>query len=133
MNLIHHSQLKMIYKYFTEAELACSHCNKQGINEQFMLKIESLREQLGFPFIVTSGYRCEQHPIEARKTAAGAHTTGRAIDIAVSGESAYRLISGAFRAGFTGVGVNQKGRSRFIHLDDIENSTTRPRPWVWSY
>ena len=76
MNLIHHSQLKMIYKYFTEAELACSHCNKQGINEQFMLKIESLREQLGFPFIVTSGYRCEQHPIEARKTAAGAHTTG---------------------------------------------------------
>ena len=130
----------MTYKYFTEAELACSHCNKQGINEQFMLKIESLREQLGFPFIVTSGYRCEQHPIEARKTAAGAHTTGRAIDIAVSGESAYKLISGALNvgttsqsAGFTGVGVNQKGHSRFIHLDDIENSTTRPRPWVWSY
>ena len=45
----------MTYKYFTEAELACSHCNEQGINEQFMLKIESLREELDFPFIVPSG------------------------------------------------------------------------------
>ena len=45
----------MTYKYFTESELACSHCNQRGMNEQFMSKIESLREELGFPFIVTSG------------------------------------------------------------------------------
>lgn len=123
----------MTYKYFTESELACSHCNQRGIDEQFMSKIESLREELGFPFIVTSGYRCEQHPIEARKTSSGAHTTGRALDISVSGERAFRLLSGALSAGFTGIGVNQKGSSRFIHLDDIENSITKPRPWVWSY
>jgi len=103
------------------------------MNDTFMTKIESLREGLNFPFVVTSGYRCENHPIEARKSSPGAHTTGRALDLLVSGENAYRLLSGALRAGFTGVGVNQKGDSRFIHIDDIESAQERPRPWVWSY
>lgn len=123
----------MTYKYFTEQELSCSHCQNNEMNDAFMTKIESLREELNFPFVVTSGYRCENHPIEARKSSPGAHTTGRALDLLVSGENAYRLLSGALRAGFTGVGVNQKGDSRFIHIDDIESAQERPRPWVWSY
>tara|TARA_R110000787_G_scaffold283820_2_gene396941 strand:- start:968 stop:1339 length:372 start_codon:yes stop_codon:yes gene_type:complete len=123
----------MTYKYFSEQELSCSHCKKNGMNDAFMVKIEALREELGFPFVVTSGYRCANHPIEARKASPGAHTTGRALDLLVSGENAYRLLSGALRAGFTGIGVNQKGGSRFIHIDNIESAKERPRPWVWSY
>tara|TARA_R110002020_G_scaffold198231_1_gene399454 strand:+ start:14715 stop:15086 length:372 start_codon:yes stop_codon:yes gene_type:complete len=123
----------MPFKYFTDLELRCSHCNQDGINEEFMSKVETLREQLGFPFIVTSGYRCAEHPIEARKASPGAHTTGRALDLSVNGENAYKLLSGALSAGFTGIGVNQKGDSRFIHIDDIETTAERPRPWVWSY
>jgi len=103
------------------------------MNDAFMAKIEALREELNFPFVVTSGYRCANHPIEARKASPGAHTTGRALDLLVSGENAYKLLSGALRAGFTGIGVNQKGDSRFIHIDDIESAGERPRPWVWSY
>ena len=98
-----------------------------------MRKIEALRESLGFPFVVTSGYRCPKHPIEIKKSSVGAHTTGRAMDIAVKGEDAYRLLSGALNAGFTGIGINQKGDSRFIHIDDTQASPERPRPWVWSY
>ena len=123
----------MSFKYFTELELRCSHCNKEGMNIDFMEKIEALRERMGFPFIVTSGYRCSQHPIEIEKYTVGAHTTGRAIDVSVYGENAYKLLRGALKAGFTGIGVNQKGDSRFIHIDDIEESPERPRPWVWSY
>jgi hypothetical protein len=37
------------------------------------------------------------------------------------------------KMGFSGIGVSQKGDSRFIHLDDLEDSNERPRPWVWSY
>jgi len=122
-----------MFKYFTAAELKCSHCNKEGMNINFMKKIEALREELGFPFIVTSGYRCTKHPIEIEKYTVGAHTTGRAIDVSVYGENAYKLLRGALKAGFTGIGVNQKGDSRFIHIDDIEESPERPRPWVWSY
>jgi zinc D-Ala-D-Ala carboxypeptidase len=120
-------------KYFTEDELKCQHCGEQGIDKIFMEKVDKLREELGFPFPVTSGYRCSKHPIEARKKRSGAHSTGRAIDIGVSGNKAYRLIKAAQQAGFTGVGVNQKGTGRFIHLDDLEDSLDQPRPWVWSY
>lgn len=97
-----------MYKYFTEEELLCQHCNAKGIDSNFMQKIDQLREDLGFPFPVTSGYRCPKHPIEARKSSPGAHTTGRAIDIGVRGERAYRLIQKALEHGFSGIGVNQK-------------------------
>jgi zinc D-Ala-D-Ala carboxypeptidase len=36
----------------------------------------------------------------------------------------------AFKLGFTGIGVQQKGSGRFIHLDTMEGGT---RPTVWSY
>tara|TARA_R100000781_G_scaffold98818_1_gene62399 strand:+ start:223 stop:588 length:366 start_codon:yes stop_codon:yes gene_type:complete len=120
-------------KYFTEDELKCSHCGESGMDATFMKRIEALREELGFPFPVNSGYRCPEHPIEARKNSPGAHATGHAIDIGVRGAQAHTLLYAALEAGFTGIGVNQKGGSRFIHLDDIENSTDRPRPTVWSY
>ena len=79
---------------------------------------------------VTSGYRCPDHPIEAKKPQPGAHASGCACDIGVEGQDAHRLLKLAFAAGFTGVGVQQKGSGRFIHLDTLEGG---PRPNVWSY
>lgn len=38
-----------------------------------------------------------------------------------------------FQYGFTGIGINQKGGNRFIHLDDCGPTTGRPRPTMWSY
>ena len=122
-----------MYKYFTVDELHCQHCGKDGMNQVFMQRVESLREKVGFPFIISSAYRCPDHPIEARKNAPGAHASGRAVDIAVSHKNAYRLLQGALEAGFTGIGVSQKGGVRFIHLDDLPDSEGRPRPHVWSY
>ena len=122
-----------MYKYFTEKELECKHCEEQGIDPVFMQKVDKLRDKMGFPFPITSAYRCPDHPIEARKKAVGAHASGRAVDIAVSHKDAYRLLQGALEAGFTGIGVSQKGGVRFIHLDDLPDSEGRPRPHVWSY
>jgi uncharacterized protein YcbK (DUF882 family) len=119
-----------MYKYFYVDELTCQHCNAEGMDKEFMQKIEKLREEADFPFIVTSAYRCTEHPLEAVKSTVGAHTTGRAIDIAVRGRQAHRLLKLALKAGFTGIGVQQKGNSRFLHLDDM---TEGNRPWVWSY
>ena len=45
-------------KYFTKEELTCSHCGASDIDAPFMEKVESLREELGFPFPVNSAYRC---------------------------------------------------------------------------
>jgi len=103
------------------------------MNEEFMLLLELIREECGFPFIVTSAYRCTQHPVEAKKTNAGAHTTGKAVDIATNGENAYKLVQIALKHGVEGIGISQKGdrNSRFIHLDTA--GLTRSRPRVWSY
>ena len=120
-------------KYFTLKELQCSHCGASGMDKEFMRKIEALREKLGFPFPVNSAYRCLEHPIEAIKRTPGSHSTGHAMDIGVFGTTAYRLLEAALGAGFTGIGIAQKGTNRFIHLDDIEPKTDRPRPWIWSY
>ena len=122
-----------MYKYFTDKELECKHCEADGIDPVFMQKVDKLRGELGFAFPITSAYRCPDHPIEARKNTPGAHASGRAVDIAVRGEQAHRLLQAALDAGFTGIGVSQKGGVRFIHLDDLPNSEGRPRPHVWSY
>ena len=122
-----------MYKYFSIDELKCQHCGEHNMDESFMVKIEALRQDLDFPFVVTSAYRCKDHIIERKKKAPGAHSTGHALDIAVSGDHAYRLLREALNVGMTGIGINQKGPNRFIHLDDIEWDKDRPRPWVWSY
>ena len=58
---------------------------------------------------------------------------GLAADIALRGEQALEVISKATDYGFTGIGINQKGNARFIHLDISKDSQGRPRPHVWSY
>jgi len=117
---------------FTESELTCSCCGENNPNIEFgelMDKVQDLRTHLGFPFKVTSAYRCPDHPIEAKKDKHGQHTVA-AIDIAVYHEQAHKLLTAAMEMGFTGIGINQKGsyNQRFIHLD-MRDST----PTVWSY
>lgn len=120
--------------YFTQDELRCQcGCGADGMNAEFMEKLTSLRADWGQPMVVTSGYRCPEHPIEAKKTKPGAHASGRAVDIAIQGEDAYKLLCVALGHGFSGIGVNQKGSSRFIHLDDLTRDEGWPRPTVWSY
>jgi uncharacterized protein YcbK (DUF882 family) len=98
--------------------------------QDFMNKVEALRLAVGFPLKVSSAARCPNHNAKVSKTGAtGPHTTGRAIDLAVSHQQAYMVVSAAILAGFSGIGVNQKGSGRFIHLDDLADG----RPTVWSY
>jgi zinc D-Ala-D-Ala carboxypeptidase len=105
------------YPNFSAQEFNCSHCGQNEMKPEFMAKLQKLRETYGAPMKVTSGYRCPQHPIEAKKARPGAHASGLACDIGVQGEEAHRLLALALEAGFTGIGVQQKGSGRFLHLD----------------
>jgi uncharacterized protein YcbK (DUF882 family) len=116
------------YKNFTRAEMACKHCGKEGIKPEFMTKLQGLRTAFNAPMPVSSAYRCPDHPIEkAKGSIAGTHAQGIACDIALQGAEAHRLLSLALQMGFKGIGVQQKGSGRFIHLD------TRDTPAIWSY
>jgi uncharacterized protein YcbK (DUF882 family) len=118
--------------YFTDEELRCSCCGSNKFDSDFLRLLNHLREECGFPFIISSGYRCQFHPVEASKKKLGAHTTGKAVDILVYGDRAQRLLQAALNVGIERIGISQKGdiKSRFIHLDVC---TELPSPALWSY
>ena len=115
------------YPNFTEAEFRCRHCGKQEMKPEFMGRLQALRDVYKRPMSITSGYRCPDHPLEKAKTEPGVHSTGLACDVGVQGADAHELLRLAMHLGFTGIGVQQKGAGRFIHLD------LRAAPTVWSY
>lgn len=120
--------------HFTKAELACK-CGCGMLPAQdFMDKIELLRLSVGFALPVTSAARCAKHNAKVSGTGAtGPHTTGRAIDFGVDRQKAYTVMATAMRMGFTGIGVQQKGGGRFVHVDDLPNGPGCQRPTIWSY
>jgi uncharacterized protein YcbK (DUF882 family) len=118
------------YPNFTKKEFDCQETGENQMQESFMEKLQALRTAYGAPMRVTSGFRDPRHSIEVSKSAPGVHTRGCAVDIACGGQDAYEIMKIALELGFTGIGVQQRGTSRFLHLDTY---TGDPRPNVWSY
>ena len=82
----------MSWVNFKEEEFSCKHCGKNGISHELINKLQSLRTELDFPFVITSGYRCEDHPIEAKKKTPGTHAEGLAADVYVRGSKWSRCL-----------------------------------------
>ena len=92
---------------------------------EFLHVLDDLRDLCGFPFVITSGYRSPQHPIEAAKTVPGTHSQGIAADIKVSsGAQKHTLVRHAMALGFSGIGI----ADTFVHVDFRETT-----PVVWTY
>lgn len=125
----------MNWKFFTFEEFTCKcGCGQNLMHPSFIDKLDLLREDLDFPLVVTSGYRCPKHNNKVSTTGlTGPHTTGRAVDLSVDRARAYKLLDVALALKFTGIGVQQKGAVRFIHLDDLLPGANQPRPTIWSY
>lgn len=107
-------------KHFKKEEFACSHCGENKIELDFVKMLDDIRESLGQPMVISSGYRCPEHPREKTKDEPGPHSTGRAADILCAGEHA-RDLSKKVVPVFPGIGIHQKGDwdQRFIHVDQL--------------
>ena len=119
-----------LYPNFRKDEFSCKcGCGKSDMQPAFMGRLQALRYAYGKPMLITSGYRCADHPAERVKPipGAGTHSQGIAADIGVSGADALMLLRLALEANFSGVGIQQKGHGRFVHLD------IREHPAIWSY
>lgn len=120
-------------KNFSDLELRCSCCGENKMDPSFLVRLQDIREIFGVPMHISSAYRCPAWNTRKSKSGAnGPHTTGRAVDVLVSGNDALRLIRIALERGITGVGVSQKGEytDRFLHIDDLTDGI---RPHTWSY
>lgn len=128
-------------KHFSETELQCKcgNCEFTGMDSDFMELLEAVRTDPDWnrPMKISSAYRCPEHNSAVSSTGmTGPHTSGKAIDIQLSGADAHLFLGVAMGYDFTGIGIAQKGShgSRFIHLDLLEDGETKgPRPWIWSY
>ena len=117
--------------YFSDDELRCQcGCDQLTFDDAFRKKLNEIRDDFARPMVISSGYRCPNHPVEARKERPGTHSYGVAVDVAVSHGDALDLIETALRHGIKRIGVNQKGSGRFIHLDASEDHYS---PTIWSY
>lgn len=126
-----------LQRNFTAKEFACKcglpNCtDKTGENIDPVLvdKLQLLRDEYvrmygHRSFIITSGIRCQYHPIEAAKsTKTGTHLNRIAVDIAcTSSAERFRILELAFKLGFQGIAYSKT----FIHLDIREEHAT----WVY--
>lgn len=121
----------MVQEYFTDRELECPCCGEHKFSVATRERLNRLRELVG-PIIVNSAYRCSIY--NGAKGYTQTHASGQAMDIKCSHKQAFLILEHAPSLGFTGIGVKQKGNTRFIHLDDLEEELPkRPRPHIWSY
>ncbi|WP_343561707.1 D-Ala-D-Ala carboxypeptidase family metallohydrolase [Kiloniella sp. b19] len=116
-----------LYPDFSREEFVCScGCNRAEMQPAFLERLQALRNRVG-PLKVTSGFRCEQHPVEARKSKPGAHAFGLAADVRAMQAGRYAVVLAAFDQEFRGIGVARN----FVHLD--VGHPHQARPALWSY
>lgn len=114
-----------VMKHFTLDEFACKHCGENHISLDFASRLDSAREFAGVPFIINSGYRCEEH--DKNIGGKGNHPTGMAADILCSSSGdRFRIVQSLLAAGFTRVGIG----ANFVHVDIVPD---KPSKVMWVY
>ena len=112
-------------RYFKRSDFNCQETGENEMNEDFLIKLDDLRHECGFPFFITSGYRDKTHSIEAAKKNPGTHAQGIAADIGTTdGYERYIIVKNAMAMGFSGIGIHKT----FVHVD-----TRTTTPVVWTY
>ncbi|NRA62953.1 MAG: hypothetical protein HRU19_00635 [Pseudobacteriovorax sp.] len=108
-----------------EIRCPCDKC-KPMVNQEHLIRVQSLRYEFGKPMIVNSWHRCKQY----NKTLPGSsdnseHIKGNATDFRLwhySMSEQFELLLLAFKYGFKGIGIY----SGYLHLD----SRSKPSYWV---
>lgn len=118
---------EVIWKHFSKEEFACP-CGEceNGINYSFISLLDELREILGFPIHINSGYRCPEHNKTVGGVEDSAHTKGLAADLKIdSSEKRYKALQEILRM-FYRVGVAKA----YLHVDE---DYTKTQEVLWVY
>lgn len=114
-------------KNFDIGEFACSCCGEAKMDAIFLSAIDRARDIAGVPFVITSGYRCEEHNKAVGGRPNSSHTRGMAADIsATDSRSRFKIMEALIDVGFNRIGV----ASSFIHADNDE-SLSPDVMWVY--
>lgn len=108
----------------------CKHCRETLVDLKLIEQLQYMRELLGIPLVVTSGYRCQAHQDELAaqgyETAKNSmHLVGGAADVRTGKHSGVGLERAARKAGFRAVGVG----GSWAHVDVRDG---KDRRWIYS-
>ena len=129
----------MITKNFSVKEMECHcGCGESEMDPEFMRMLQELRDEAGFAFRLSSSRRCVTHnaKVSSHSKKAGIHTLGKAVDILtghIDTTRVLKLIKQAQNIGFTGLGLNLRGKreGRFIHIDNRGSDFSVPAVWTY--
>jgi len=85
------------------------------IHPQVVGQLQNMRDHLGKPIKVTSGYRTPAHNKAVGGSRGSKHMSGTAADIQCAGVSLDDLVNQARLSGFIGIGIYRS--QNFIHVD----------------
>lgn len=118
-----------IVPHFRDSELRCKCCGARveytPRQYSFLTAVSRLRKVAG-PLIVTSYYRCPDHPLTIKRPGS-VHTLGLAIDVRsleLSPTELFFIAKGVDH--FTGFGINEE--QNFLHVDQKPG-----RLAIWTY
>lgn len=84
------------------------------MNIAFIEKLEAIRKECGFPFLINSGFRSIAHNAMVGGKNESSHTSGLAADIHIkSSHELFLIVSIALKVGVKRIGVGKN----FVHLD----------------
>ena len=114
-------------KYFKEEEFACPCCGENKTKQILMLTIDQLRDAVGQPLTISSGFRCPKHNEAVGGKSDSAHLKGLAVDIVCENSHLrFLLVKHALKLGFVRIGAAHK----FLHLD---MAGEKPIQVIWLY
>lgn len=119
---------------FSRDEFLCACCGVERMDHGYMLNLDELRDDLGYPIFINSGYRCPAHNQRVSKSGPdGPHTKGVTSDNSVASLPRYwdfleLLMTPKYRGYFPGLGIKLNGPvpGRFLHTDQLSRR-------IWTY
>ncbi|MCD7900294.1 MAG: D-Ala-D-Ala carboxypeptidase family metallohydrolase [Bacteroides sp.] len=120
---------KISSKYFQEIEfMRCiPACSLQNMDQEFMNRLDQLREEAGIPLVLNCAYRSYKWEKSKGRSGKGDHPQGKAADLRCRDSATrYKILRAAFKVRFTRIGVSDT----FIH---VGMGKDLPEEVVWMY
>ncbi len=121
----------MTIKHFTYREFVSPDTGEENMDYRMVHFLDIMRQILGFPLVITSGYRTPEYNAKIGGVADSAHLRGLAVDIkCVSSFTRWKIVNFVMNW-YNGVEVRRAGiGDTFLHID-IDSSL--PNPVMWTY
>lgn len=118
------------WKNFSAREIACRKTGRVLVNEEALDKLQALRDRLGRPITITSGYRSPEHNRAVGGARGSKHLEGIAFDCRMDNHNPTEFVQAARSIGFKGIGTYPN--SGFVHIDDRDAEASWGEPFPHS-